>query len=161
MLKDYGAKLSNEALNSTTHEPVVPARACGSWSAMNDCDGNSGGLQKRQTSRCRLNSDDLVEDEEEHMLSLMQYHISASMTECREDCGSTTSSGNFLHWKVLAFPVTLDSLLMLSWILFPDDSRKGMVTIHIFEEDHVMGIVLGDMLNIHIVLSSASEIPDT
>lgn len=67
VLEDYGTKLSNEALNSTTHEPVVPA-----WNTMNDCDGNLGGLQKRLSSRCRLNGDDLVEDEEEHMLSFMQ-----------------------------------------------------------------------------------------
>lgn len=79
---------------------------------MNDCDGNSDGLQKRRISHCRLNGDDLVEDEEEHMLSFMQFTISVLMKECREDCGSTTSSGNFLHWKVSAFPVTLDSLLM-------------------------------------------------
>ncbi len=64
VLKVYGTKLSNEALNSTTHKPVAPA-----WSAMNDCNGNSGGLQKRLASHCRLNGDDLVEDEEEHMLS--------------------------------------------------------------------------------------------
>lgn len=113
MLKDYGAKLSNEALNSTTNEPVVPARAV-SWSSMNDCDGNSHSFQKRLTSHCRLSGDDLVEDEEEHMLSFTQYHISASMTECHEDCGSTTSSSYFLHWKVSAFPDTLDSLMGLS-----------------------------------------------
>lgn len=70
--------------------------------------------KERLTSRCRLSGDDLVEDEEEHMLSFMQYHISASTTECRENCGSTTSSGNFLQWKVTFFPDTLDSLLGLS-----------------------------------------------
>lgn len=58
------------------------------------------------------------------MLSFTQYHILVSMTECHEDCGSTTSSSYFLHWKVSAFPDTLDSLMVLSKILFPDDSKE-------------------------------------
>lgn len=72
---------------------------------MNYRDGNSVGLWKRLTSRCRLNHDDLVVDEEEHMLGFTQFRMLTSMTEIREG-------------KVSAFPVALDSFLMVSCTFF-------------------------------------------